>query len=198
MTQLNRSLPVPGRLIRDNGYSGRKLRQIGNFPAIESTIYFNTIQIISIHHQVKTPVRECLMISVLFIDDNTDFLAQFRPVLEKNRRGAPGVGGLHQAGDQKLESGPMTLSSVTEDVSPVNGIEFVSDMDGIGFLRYLRSMGNPAVIIFHRKAEPGGIRGGQQWHGDYPPPHRGPAFTGGRSRHAHQAGSTAQKIGARC
>ena len=94
------------------------------------------------------------MISVLFVDDNTEFLAQFRPVLEKTGEMRLEVVASTKQAIDRLKSRTFDVIVCYEDISPVNGIEFVSDMDGIGFLRYLRSMGNPTpVLLFHRKSE---------------------------------------------
>ena len=93
--------------------------------------------------QVKAPPREFLMISVLFMEDNTDFLAQFRPFLEKTGEVRLEVVPSTKQAIEKLKSRAYDVIVCYEEVSPVNGIEFVSDMDGIGFLRYLRSVGKP-------------------------------------------------------
>ena len=94
------------------------------------------------------------MISVLFVEDNTDFLAQFRPFLEKTGEVRLEVVPSTKQAIEKLKSRAYDVIVCYEEVSPVNGIEFVSDMNGIGFLRYLRSVGNPTpVIIFHRRGE---------------------------------------------
>ncbi|MGA7628607.1 MAG: PAS domain S-box protein, partial [Methanoregula sp.] len=94
------------------------------------------------------------MISVLFVDDNTDFLAPFRPVLEKTGEVRLEMVNSAKQAIEKLKGRSFDVIVCYEENAPVNGIEFVSDMDGIGFLRYIRSMGNPTpVIIFHRKGE---------------------------------------------
>lgn len=94
------------------------------------------------------------MISVLFVDDNTDFLAPFRPVLEKTGEVRLETVNSAKQAIEKLKGRSFDVIVCYEENAPVNGIEFVSDMDGIGFLRYIRSMGNPTpVIIFHRKGE---------------------------------------------
>jgi len=94
------------------------------------------------------------MISVLFVDDNTDFLTQFRPVLEKTGEVRMETVASAKQAIEKLKSRSFDVIVCYEENAPVNGIEFVADMDGIGFLRYIRSMGNPTpVIIFHRKGD---------------------------------------------
>ena len=94
------------------------------------------------------------MISVLFVDDNTDFLVQFRPFLEKTGEVQLDVVQSAKLAIEKLKSRRFDVIVCYEKVSAVNGIEFVSDMDGIGFLLYLRSMGNPTpVILFNRMSE---------------------------------------------
>jgi DNA-binding NtrC family response regulator len=92
------------------------------------------------------------MISVLFVDDNTDLFGQIRSFLEK-------------AGDIKLESAHSIKQAMEkikgrtydvivsyEQIPEVNGIEFVSDMNGIEFLQYLKSEGNttPVILICRR------------------------------------------------
>jgi len=92
------------------------------------------------------------MISVLFIDDNTDLFGQIRSFLEK-------------AGDIRLESAHSIKQAMEkikgrtydvivsyEQIPEVNGIEFVSDMNGIEFLQYLKSEGNttPVILICRR------------------------------------------------
>ena len=87
------------------------------------------------------------MISVLFVDDNTDLFGQIRLFLEK-------------AGDIRLDNARSIKQAIEkikgrtydvilsyEQVPEVNGIEFVSDMDGIEFLKYLKSSGNPTPVI---------------------------------------------------
>jgi PAS domain S-box-containing protein len=94
------------------------------------------------------------MISVLFVDDNTDFLAQFRPFLEKTGEVRLDVVPSTKLAIEKLKSRNFDVIVCYEKVSAVNGIEFVADMDGIGFLLYLRSIGNPTpVILFSRMSE---------------------------------------------
>jgi diadenylate cyclase len=92
------------------------------------------------------------MISVLFVDDNTDLFGQIRSFLEK-------------AGDIRLESAHSIKQAIEkiksrtydvivsyEQIPEVNGIEFVSDMNGIEFLQYLKSEGNttPVILICRR------------------------------------------------
>ncbi|MFA7695599.1 MAG: PAS domain S-box protein, partial [Methanoregula sp.] len=77
---------------------------------------------------------------------------QFRPFLEKTGEVRMDVVQSTKLAIEKLKSRGFDVIVCYEEVSAVNGIEFVSDMDGIGFLRYLRSMGNPTpVIIFSRR-----------------------------------------------
>ncbi len=92
------------------------------------------------------------MISVLFVDDNTDLFGQIRSFLEK-------------AGDIRLDNARSIKQAIEkikgrtydvilsyEQMPDVNGIEFVSDMDGIEFLKYLKSSGNqtPVILICRR------------------------------------------------
>ena len=94
------------------------------------------------------------MISVLFVDDNSDLLARVRAALEK-------------ADDIRLDSARSTKHAIEkiaqrpydaivsyERVPDVNGIEFVSDMNGVEFIKYLRTAGNPTpVILLSRRGQ---------------------------------------------
>ena len=92
------------------------------------------------------------MISVLFVDDNSDLFGQIRSFLEK-------------AGDIRLDKAHSIKQAVEkikvrtydvivsyERIPEVNGIEFMSDMNGIEFLQYLKSVGNttPVVLLSRR------------------------------------------------
>ena len=87
------------------------------------------------------------MISVLFVDDNSDLFGQIRSFLEK-------------AGDIKVDNARSLKQAIEkikgrtydviisyEQIPEVNGIEFMSDMNGIEFLQYLKSMGNTTPVI---------------------------------------------------
>jgi len=92
------------------------------------------------------------MISVLFIDDNTDLLTQIRTFLEKtgDLRVEP-AHSIKQA-TEKLKNRTFDVIITYEEIPEVNGIEFVADMNGIEFLRYLKSQGNPTpVVLYSRK-----------------------------------------------
>ncbi|MCK9592789.1 MAG: PAS domain S-box protein [Methanoregula sp.] len=93
------------------------------------------------------------MISVLFVEDNTDLFGQIRLFLEK-------------AGDIRIEKATSIKQAIEKSKSRTydvivsyermpefNGIEFMSDMNGIEFLQYLKSMGNTTpVILLCRRA----------------------------------------------
>ena len=139
------------------------------------------------------------MISVLFVDDNTDFLVQFRPFLEKTGEVQLDVVQSAKLAIEKLKSRRFDVIVCYEKVSAVNGIEFVSDMDGIGFLLYLRSMGNPTpVILFNRMSENRvafeEVNNGTEI---VIPRYCRSAFPGSRPCHADQADGAAQEVGAR-
>ena len=95
------------------------------------------------------------MISVLFVDDNTDLFGQIRSFLEK-------------AGDIRLDNARSIKQAIEkikgrtydvilsyEQIPEVNGIEFVSDMNGIEFLKYLKSSGNstPVILLCRRGSQ---------------------------------------------
>ncbi|MFA4859218.1 PAS domain S-box protein [Methanoregula sp.] len=87
------------------------------------------------------------MISVLFIDDNTDLLTQIRTFLEKT--GDMKVESAHSIKQaiEKLKGRAFDVILSYEQIPDVNGIEFVSDMNGIEFLKYLKSLGNTTPVI---------------------------------------------------
>ena len=102
------------------------------------------------HHAISYGIFS--MISVLFVDDNTDLFGQIRSFLEK-------------AGDIRLDNARSIKQAIEkikgrtydiilsyEQIPEVNGIEFVSDMNGIEFLKYLKSSGNttPVILICRR------------------------------------------------
>ncbi|MDD1700948.1 MAG: PAS domain S-box protein [Methanoregula sp.] len=87
------------------------------------------------------------MISVLFVDDNSDLFGHIRSFLEK-------------AGDIRLDNARSIKQAMEktkgrtydvivcyEQIPEVNGIEFVSDMTGLEFLKYLKSQGNSTPVI---------------------------------------------------
>lgn len=99
------------------------------------------------------------MITVLFVDDTTDFLAQIRPALEKTGEVRLDVAQSTKQAAEKLKSRAYDVVISYEQVPAVNGIEFMSDMDGIGFLKYLRSIGNatPVILYSHNGANNFGL-----------------------------------------
>jgi diadenylate cyclase len=92
------------------------------------------------------------MISVLFVDDNSDLFGQIRSFLEK-------AGDVRVDNARSLKQAIEKIKGRTYDViisydqmPEVNGIEFMSDMNGIEFLQYLKSLGNTTpVILLSRK-----------------------------------------------
>ena len=89
----------------------------------------------------------CTMISVLFVDDNTDLLAQVRSFLEKS--GEIRIEHAHSIKQaiEKLKGRNYDVIVSYEQQPDVNGIEFVSDMNGIEFIKYLKSVGNTTPVI---------------------------------------------------
>lgn len=87
------------------------------------------------------------MISVLFVDDNTDLLARIRTFLEKT--GEIKVEPAHsiKQATEKLRGRTFDVIVSYEQQPDVNGIEFVPDMNGIDFLKYLKSQGNTTPVI---------------------------------------------------
>jgi diadenylate cyclase len=94
------------------------------------------------------------MISVLFIDDNTDLLARIRTFLEKT--GEIRVEPAHsiKQATEKLRGRTFDVIVSYEQLPDVNGIEFVPDMNGIDFLKYLKMQGNTTpVILLNRRGQ---------------------------------------------
>jgi PAS domain S-box-containing protein len=87
------------------------------------------------------------MISVLFVDDNTDLFLQIRTFLEKT--GEIRVEQAHsiKQAAEKLKGRTFDIVVSYEQMPDVNGIEFVSDMNGIEFLKYLKTQGNTTPVI---------------------------------------------------
>jgi len=94
------------------------------------------------------------MISVLFVDDNTDLFLQIRTFLEKT--GEIRVEQAHsiKQASEKLKGRTFDIIVSYEQMPDVNGIEFVSDMNGIEFLKYLKSQRNttPVILLGRRGA----------------------------------------------
>jgi diadenylate cyclase len=94
------------------------------------------------------------MISVLFVDDNTELFAQIRTFLEKT--GEIRVEPAHSVKQaaEKLKGRTFDIIVSYEQMPDVNGIEFVPDMNGIEFLKYLKTLGNttPVILLGRRGA----------------------------------------------
>ena len=87
------------------------------------------------------------MISVLFVDDNTDLFGQIRSFLEKGGDiRLDNARSIKQA-IEKIKGRTYDVILSYEQIPEVNGIEFVSDMNGIEFLKYLKSSGNSTPVI---------------------------------------------------
>jgi diadenylate cyclase len=94
------------------------------------------------------------MISVLFIDDNTDLLARIRTFLEKT--GEIRIEPAHsiKQATEKLRGRTFDVIVSYEQLPDVNGVEFVPDMNGIDFLKYLKMQGNTTpVILLNRRGQ---------------------------------------------
>jgi PAS domain S-box-containing protein len=92
------------------------------------------------------------MFSVLFVDDNSDLLIRIRMILEKS--GEIHVDSAHsiKQATEKLKSRNYDVILAYDQMYDANGIEFVAEMNGIEFIRYLRSSGNATpVILLSRK-----------------------------------------------
>jgi len=87
------------------------------------------------------------MISVLFVDDNTDLFGKIRSFLEKTGDiRLDNARSIKQA-IEKLKGRTYDVILSYEQIPEINGIEFVSDMNGIEFLKYLKSSGNSTPVI---------------------------------------------------
>lgn len=90
------------------------------------------------------------MISLLFVDDNTDLLLRIRGVLEKTGdiRVEP-AHSIKQAAEKLKFRTYDVIISYTE-IPEVDGIEFVADMNGTDFIKYLKSQGIATPVILYR------------------------------------------------
>jgi len=94
------------------------------------------------------------MISVLFVDDNTELLAQVRMFLEKTGEMRVDSARSIKHAIEKVKGRTYDVIVSYEQIPEVNGIEFVSDMNGIEFLKYLKSQGNltPVILLCRRNS----------------------------------------------
>ena len=94
------------------------------------------------------------MITVLFVDDNTELLVHIRAFLEKT--GDIRVDSAHsiKQAAEKLKNRAYDVIITYSEIPAVNGIEFVSDMNGVEFLKYVKSQGIATpVILYSRKGQ---------------------------------------------
>ena len=105
------------------------------------------------------------MITVLFVDDNTDLLAQVRSFLEKT--GEIKIDNAHSIKQaiEKLKGRNYDVIVACEQQPDVNGIEFVADMNGIEFIKYLKSVGNITPVILLGRRGPAKIAVMEVTHG---------------------------------
>jgi diadenylate cyclase len=87
------------------------------------------------------------MFSVLFVDDNSDLLIRIRTSLEKSGEIRVDSARSIKQATEKLKSHSYDVILSYDQLPDVNGIEFVADMDGIEFVKYLRSGGNTTPVI---------------------------------------------------
>ena len=82
------------------------------------------------------------MFSVLFVDDSSDLLIRIRTFLEKS--GEMRVDSAHslKQATEKLKNRNYDVILSCDQMPDVNGIEFVAEMNGTEFIKYLRSSGN--------------------------------------------------------
>jgi diadenylate cyclase len=99
--------------------------------------------------------RTVSMISVLFVDDNTDLFGQIRSFLEKTGDIRVDNARSVKQAIEKIKGRTYDVILSYEQMPEVNGIEFVSDMNGIEFLKYLKSSGNttPVILLCRRGAQ---------------------------------------------
>jgi PAS domain S-box-containing protein len=92
------------------------------------------------------------MISILFVDDNTDLLARIRTFLEKTGEIRVETAHSIKQAIEKLKGRTFDVIISYEQQPDVNGIEFVPDMNGIDFLKYLKMQGNvtPVILLCRR------------------------------------------------
>ena len=87
------------------------------------------------------------MISVLFVDDNTELFGQIRSFLEKAGDIKIDAARSIKQATEKVKGRTYDVIISYEQIPEVNGIEFMSDMNGLEFLQYLKSVGNTTPVI---------------------------------------------------
>jgi len=92
------------------------------------------------------------MIAVLFVDDNSELMAQARSVLEKSGEIRLDFVRTTKQALEKLKNRSYDVIVCYEQMPDINGVEFVPDMNGIEFLKYLKSQGNttPFIVLARR------------------------------------------------
>lgn len=101
------------------------------------------------------------MISILFVDDNTDLFARIRTFLEKTGDIRIELAHSIKQATEKLRGRTFDVIISYEQLPEVNGIEFVPDMNGIDFLKYLKSQGNSTPVILLGRRGPNKISLGE-------------------------------------
>jgi len=92
------------------------------------------------------------MFSVLFVDDSSDLLIRIRTFLEKSGEIRLDSARSFKQATEKLKNRTYDVILSYDQMPDVNGIEFVSEMNGIEFIRFLRSTGNgtPVILLSRR------------------------------------------------
>jgi len=93
------------------------------------------------------------MIAVLLVDDHSDLMASARALLEKSSEIRLDVTHSTKQALDRLQGRAYDVIVCYEQVPSVNGVEFVTDMNGIEFIKYLKNQGNSTpVILLARRA----------------------------------------------
>lgn len=97
------------------------------------------------------------MIAVLMVDDHSELMAVARSVLEKSGEIRLDVSHSAKQAIERLRNRNYDVIVCYEQIPDVNGVEFVADMTGIDFIRYLKGQGNTTPVILLARRLPGKV-----------------------------------------
>ncbi|OPY38495.1 MAG: aerobic respiration control sensor protein ArcB [Methanoregula sp. PtaU1.Bin051] len=95
------------------------------------------------------------VIAVLLVDDHSDLMGAARSVLEKSGEIRIDVSHSAKQALERIRNRAYDVIVCYEQVPDVNGVEFVADMTGIDFIRYLKGQGNTTPVILLARRPPG-------------------------------------------
>ncbi len=97
------------------------------------------------------------MIAVLLVDDHSELMGVARSVLEKSGEIRLDVSHSAKQALERLRNRAYDVIVCYEQVPDVNGVEFVADMTGIDFIKYLKGQGNTTPVILLARRAPGKV-----------------------------------------